>query len=66
MSTRREGNPLTKSSIKPSKLDESPDPAIGAGESNDVIEKLAATEKQSSPTQDVESFFDMVVEELSA
>ncbi|HKS40589.1 MAG TPA: SIS domain-containing protein, partial [Blastocatellia bacterium] len=30
-----------------------------------MVNKLAATEKKSSPTEEVESFFDRVVEELS-
>ena len=65
MSTRQERNSLTELSITPSKLDESTSPAADAKESNDMMNKLAATEKKSSPTEEVESFFDRVVEELS-
>ena len=65
MSTRQERNSFTELSITPSKLDEATRPATDAAESNDMMNKLAATEKQSSPTEEVESFFDRVVEELS-
>ncbi len=63
MSTRQERNPITELSITPSKPEVTS--AADADESNDMVNKLAATEKQSSPTQEVESFFDRVVEELS-
>ena len=66
MSIRRQSNSLAEIPITPSKLEESSDPAIGAGESNDGVDKLVATEKQASPTEEIETFFDMVVAELSA
>jgi arabinose-5-phosphate isomerase len=66
MSTRQERNPIAELSITPSKLDDSSDHASDACESNDAMNKTAATEKQSSPAAEIESFFDMVVEELSA
>lgn len=65
MSTRQERNSSTELSITPAKLDEAARPAADADESNDMMSKLAATKKQSSPTEEVELFFDKVIEELS-
>ncbi len=65
MSTRQERKSIAELSITSSKLDEATSPATDAEESNDMMNKSAATEKKSSPTEEVESFFDRVVEELS-
>lgn len=66
MSTRQQPNSLAEISISPSEPEESSDPATGADEANNVMNELVATEKQTSPSEEIESFFDMVVEELSA
>lgn len=52
-------------SITPSKLDEA-DPAMDASKSNGKTDELIEPEKNASPTEAIESFFDIVVEELSA
>src|ERR1044072_6895069 len=65
MSTRQERNSLTEVSITPSKLDEAISPAADAKEPTDMVNKLAATEKKSSPTEEVESFFVRVIEGLT-
>lgn len=66
MSTRRQPNTIAEIPVTPSKLEESSDHAIDASESNHSMNKLIATEKQAGPTEEIESFFDLVVEELSA
>jgi D-arabinose 5-phosphate isomerase GutQ len=66
MSTRQQPNSPAELSITPSKLEESSEEAVDDGASDDAMNKTIAAEKQPGPAEEIESFFDMAVNELSA
>jgi len=66
MSTMRERKPVGAFSVEPAKLEPIKDSIDSNGECNVVIEEAAVMETPARPTAEVETFFDLAMQELAA
>src|SRR5689334_15636340 len=66
MATMREPNAFGEVSVEPSDPDAKLEPAIGQTPPSDLMKEAKAIHPRQSPVEEIESFFDLAIDELIA
>src|SRR2546423_12637127 len=64
MATMRKPNALAEVSIEPSELSAALEPAVAETQSSELMQKAPVSRPRKSPVEEIESFFDLAIDEL--
>src|SRR2546423_1536471 len=64
MATMRKPNALAEVSIEPSELSAALEPAVAETPSSELMQKAPVSRPRKSPVEEIESFFDLAIDEL--